>query len=102
MIIEKKYIKDTIYITLIGVIDEKKIKVLEKELIIIIDKIGILKISINMNNAYFMGNMNSLLTRIKNILIVKDGKLFLVDNKRKYSQFLTYKNEYLVFNSNFI
>ena len=102
MTIEKIYIKDIMYITLKGIIDKKTIKLLEKELYIIIDKIGIIKISINTNDAYFKENINDLLRKIKVKLILKGGTLYLVKDKRLPNILITYQNEYQVFNSNFI
>ncbi len=103
MSIEKTFIKDTLYIKIFGVIDNKELIILEKELNIIINRIGIIKISIDINNARILCDINPLLKKIHVMLILKGGKLFLPNDRRILYKSIIVPNEYQVFElSNFI
>ena len=103
MKIEKTFIKDTLYIKLFGVIDNKELVILEKELLIIIDRIGIIKISIDVNNAEILCDINPLFRKIHIKLILKGGYLFLNNDRRILYKSIVVPNEYQVFKlSNFI
>ena len=102
MIIEKKYIKNMLYINLKGVLNKSSLSILEDELYIIIYKIGIINISININNVYFEEKIDSLLNKFKTKLILKGGNLYVVGDK-SLNSYCTYQNDYQVFKlSNFI
>lgn len=103
MKIEKTFIRDTLYIKIFGVIDNKDLVILEKELLIIIDKIGIIKISIDVNNAKILCNINNLFRKIHIKLLLKSGNLFLTSDRRVLYNNIVVPNEYQVFKlSNFI
>ncbi len=103
MKIEKRFIKDTLYIKLFGIIDTKELIILEKELNIIIDRIGIIKISIDINNANILCDINNLLRKIHIKLILKNGTLFLTNDRRILYKSVIVNNEYQVFKQyNFI
>ena len=103
MVIDKKYIKNTLYIKLKGLLNKKEISILEDELYIIIYKVGIINISIDTNNVYFRYDIISLLKKIKTKLLLKGGNLYIVQDKRLNIFNNTYQNEYQVFKlSNFI
>ena len=103
MKIEKNFIKDTLYIKIFGVIDSKELITLDKELNIIIDRIGIIKISIDINNANILCDVNNLLRKIHIKLILKGGSLYLTNDRRILYKTIMVPNEYQVFKlSNFI
>ncbi len=103
MRIEKNYLKNTLFIRLYGIIDEESLLLLDRELNIIINGIGIIKISIDINNAIVKCDINSLFKRINYKLLIKGGKLFLTNDKRINYNYLILANEYKVFElSNFI
>ena len=98
MKIEKRFIKDTLYIKLFGVIGSKELIVLEKELNIIIDRIGIIKISIDINNTNILCDVNDLFRKIHIKLILKKGALFLTNDRRIVYKSIVVNNKYQVFN----
>ncbi len=103
MKIEKRFIKDTLYIKLFGIIDSKELVILERELNIIIDRIGIIKISIDVNNADILCDVNSLFRKIYIKLILRGGTLYLTNDRRILYKGIIVSNEYQVFKfSNFI
>ena len=103
MKIEKRFIKDTLYIKIFGVIDSKELVILERELTIIIDKVGIIKISIDINNASILCDVNSLFRKTYIKLILKGGTLYLTSDRRILYKGIVVPNEYQVFKlSNFI
>jgi hypothetical protein len=103
MRIEKRYLKNILFIRIYGIIDDKSLLLLDRELNIIINCIGIIKISIDINNAIIKCDINSLFKRLHYKLLIRGGKLFLTSDKRINYNYLILANEYKVFElSNFI